>query len=1621
MSPRERQEQELRRVVDRVVERVGTLVAEPERALVEAFARRYFATAILDDLRDLAQEDLAGSVVALWRLARKRKPGQTLIRIYNPRFEEHGWQSGHTVVEVVADDAPFLVDSLTMLFVREHLRSHLVMHPVLCVDRDGEGVIRQIHCDSGREEDSSGRLTEAVLHFEIDHQGEAAALEALRDKVASVLADVRAVVEDWQPMRERIEEIVPLIESAPVAEEERREAAAFLRWLEQHHFTFIGFRACDLVTDDQEESRLRVVAGSGLGILRGDDGEGPASRAFANIPAPLRGREAELLVITKSTALSTVHRPVHLDYIGVKRFDGQGEAVGEWRFLGLYGSAAYSAHPRDIPILRRKFEYVMERSGFPPAGHDYKALQHILETFPRDEMFQFSREELFDVAMGILQVRERQRLGLFLRRDTFGRFITALVFVPRDRYDTQLRRRIQEILMEALEGQSCEFNIQLSESPLARVHFIIRTRPDAPVEYDEAQLQARMSEALLSWQDGLLSALYAEVGEGRAPLLYDRYADAFPHAYRDDYSPRTAVQDILRLERLDDDQGIVTHLHQPPEAEDALLRFKVLSRKRTMPLSDVMPMLERMGLRVLSARPYQLRPAEGGPALLTEFDMVPALGVGEIDLLAVKELFQEAFARVCRGEMENDGFNRLVLAAGTPWREVVLLRAMCKYLLQTRMPFSQSYMEDTLARHPAIVRLLIRLFHQRFEPGASDAGAAAETAQEIVEALEQVANLDEDRILRNFLQLIQAMLRTNFFQRTGAGGHKPYLSFKLDPRELPALPEPRPMFEIFVYSPRVEGVHLRGGPVARGGIRWSDRREDFRTEILGLMKAQMVKNAVIVPVGAKGGFVAKQLPAGDDRDAVMAEVVTCYRTYIRGLLDLTDNLREGEVVPPAEVVRHDGDDPYLVVAADKGTATFSDIANALAAEYGFWLGDAFASGGSVGYDHKKMGITARGAWESVKRHFRELGKDIQNEPFTVAGIGDMSGDVFGNGMLLSPHIKLVAAFNHMHIFIDPDPDPATSYEERKRLFQLPRSAWSDYDEKLISRGGGVYSRRAKSIRLSPEARRALGTEAERVTPNELIQIILRAPVELLWNGGIGTYVKAGSERHADVGDRANDAVRVDATELRCKVVGEGGNLGFTQLGRIEYALAGGKINTDAIDNSGGVDCSDHEVNIKILLDHVVADGDLTVKQRNALLLEMTDEVARHVLEHNYLQSQAISIAAHQAPFLLSDHARFIRRLEKEGRLQRRLEFLPDDETIAEREARQQGLTRPEIAVMIAYSKVRLFEELMASDVARDPYLSRELVDYFPHPMRERFADRMERHPLRHEIIATQITNSLVNRMGGTFWTRTQETTGDHAADIARAYTVAREVFRIAPLWRQIEALDNRVDAAIQLQMQIETRRLLDHASLWFLRNRRPPLDISATIGQFEPAAATLRHHLTRLMKGDNRIALARAMKPYTEAGVNRPLALHVAMLESWYAALDITEVAQQGGHELLEVARMYFGLYDRLDLHWMVEQIKQLPRLDPWQRKARTALMGELNSELRALTTRVLESTEGEQCAEGRINAWLTRHRIGIEHYQGVLEEIRAAGATAELPMLMVAMRELRALNHATGQAVAQE
>ncbi|MFH8288886.1 NAD-glutamate dehydrogenase [Streptomyces sp. NPDC018059] len=1605
-----------------------TSEATPDQATALAFLQRYYLHTAPEDLADRDPVDVFGAAFSHYRLAENRPQGTANVRVHTPTVEENGWTCSHSVVEVVTDDMPFLVDSVTNELSRQGRGIHVVIHPQVVVRRDVTGKLQEVLPTEPVSERPHDALVESWIHVEMDRETDRADLKQITADLLRILSDVRETVEDWEKMRDAALRIADELPSEPTADDLRdqevEEARELLRWLADNHFTFLGFREYNLTEDDS----LAAVPGTGLGILRADPHHGddhhPVSPSFNRLPADARAkaREHKLLVLTKANSRATVHRPSYLDYVGVKKFDAEGNVVGERRFLGLFSSAAYTESVRRVPVIRRKVEEVLKGAGFSANSHDGRDLLQILETYPRDELFQTPADELRAIVTSVLYLQERRRLRLYLRKDEYGRYYSALVYLPRDRYTTGVRLRIIDILKEELNGASVDFTAWNTESILSRIHFVVRVPKGGEVpdlsDADVERIEARLVDAARSWADGFAEALTAECGEERAAELLRRYGTAFPEGYKADHTPRAAVADLQHLEQLGQgDKDFALSLYEPVGAAPGERRFKIYRSGEQVSLSAVLPVLQRLGVEVTDERPYELRCSDRTHAWIYDFGLrMPKSPNGSGDYLADdgRERFQEAFAAAWTGAAEVDGFNSLVLRAGLNWRQAMVLRAYAKYLRQAGATFSQDYMEDTLRNNVHTTRLLVSLFEARMSPDHQRAGTELTDGllEELDGALDQVASLDEDRILRSFLTVIKATLRTNFFQKTESGRPHTYVSMKFDPQAIPDLPAPRPAYEIWVYSPRVEGVHLRFGKVARGGLRWSDRREDFRTEILGLVKAQMVKNTVIVPVGAKGGFVAKQLPDPSvDRDAWLAEGVACYKTFISALLDITDNLVAGEVVPPVDVVRHDEDDTYLVVAADKGTATFSDIANKVAEDYDFWLGDAFASGGSAGYDHKGMGITARGAWESVKRHFRELGCDTQSEDFTVVGVGDMSGDVFGNGMLLSEHIRLVAAFDHRHIFIDPKPDAATSYAERRRLFELPRSSWADYDKKLLSSGGGIFPRSAKAIQLNAHIRGALGIETgvAKMTPADLMRAILQAPVDLLWNGGIGTYVKSSAESNADVGDKANDSIRVNGSDLRVKVVGEGGNLGLTQLGRIEFARAGGRINTDAIDNSAGVDTSDHEVNIKILLNAVVTDGDMTVKQRNKLLAEMTDEVGQLVLRNNYAQNTALGNAVAQSPSLLHAHQRFMRRLGKQGHLDRSLEFLPNDRQIRELLNAGRGLSQPELAVLLAYTKITAADELIQTTLPDDPYLRRLLHAYFPKALRERFPDQVDGHALRREIITTVLVNDTVNAGGSTFLHRLREETGASLEEIVRAQLAAREIFGLSEVWDAVEALDNVVAADVQTRVRLHSRRLVERGARWLLNNRPQPLQLAETIAFFGEGVAQVWDELPNLLRGSDLEWYQGIRDELTAAGVPDELAQRVAGFSSAFPTLDIVAVADRVGKEPMAVSEVYYDLADRLRITQLMDRIIELPRADRWQSMARASIREDLYAAHAALTADVLAAGNGAATPEERFKAWEEKNAPILSRARATLEEIQSSDAF-DLANLSVAMRTMRTL-----------
>ncbi|GAA0404079.1 NAD-glutamate dehydrogenase [Microbispora corallina] len=1617
----------LRTAAQRCANAPGAHLAEGEDVL--AFLRRYYKHVAPEDLAGRDPVDVFGPAMAHRNLAEHRPQGRALVRVYTPTLEEYGWDPGHSVVQIVTDDMPFLLDSVTTELDRHELGTHLIVHPQMRVRRDMTGAL----LGPGKENVTGQVIRESWMHIEIDRQADPTVLKELEGDLQRVLLDVRSAVEDFAKMRalamQTAEDLA--VNPPPLDPAGVEDSLELMRWLADGHFTFLGYREYRL-EDTEEGENLRAVPGTGLGILRADKA---GSDSFASLPAELRAkaREKQVLIVTKANSRATVYRPHYLDYVGVKLFSPEGEVVGERRFLGLFTHVAYNESISRIPVLRRKLAEVLDRAGLPPDSHDGKDLIEILETYPRAELFQISVDELLPIALGVLRLRERKQVKLFLRRDEYGRYISCLIFLPRDRYTTKVRLKMQEILLRALGGTTLDYSTMIGESALARLHVVIRGergRPLTPAPVDLEDLEARLAATTRSWEDDLAVAVNELCTEEEAPRLVRRYSTAFPEGYKADFPPRTAVADLKRLEQLGEDPSeIGMNLYEPYGAAEGERRFKLYKLGAPISLSRVLPLLQRMGVEVVDERPYAVdrdHDPSTRDAWIYDFGLryTPS---EEVDRDDFKQLFQDAFAVLWRDEVENDGFNALVLAGGLTWEQAEILRAYAKYLRQAGSTFSQSYIERVLQGNVRLARLLVRLFEARLDPRRPDEGRSEvcdALNEEILASLDEVVSLDEDRILRAYLEMIKATLRTNVFQPAADGGRdagsrgsqfvsgarKPYIALKFDPQAISVLPLPRPQYEIFVYSPRVEGVHLRFGKVARGGLRWSDRMEDFRTEILGLVKAQMVKNTVIVPTGSKGGFVVKRPPAGG-RDEMTAEGVACYRQFISGLLDLTDNLVAGQVVPPPDVVRHDGDDTYLVVAADKGTATFSDIANDVAKEYGFWLGDAFASGGSVGYDHKAMGITAKGAWESVKYHFRTLGVDVQTTDFTVAGVGDMSGDVFGNGMLLSEHIRLVAAFDHRHVFVDPSPDAARSFAERQRLFALPRSSWADYDRSLISAGGGVWPRTAKSIPVSPQMRAALGIPdgVSALAPNDLISAILRAPVDLLWNGGIGTYVKATAETHADAGDKANDGLRINASELRCKVVGEGGNLGFTQRARIEYALNGGLVNTDFIDNSAGVDTSDHEVNIKILLDQVVRDGEMTDKQRNQLFLDMTDEVGRLVLEDNYAQNVVLAAARVQAPEMLHIHSRYLRRLERAGLVNRELEFLPSDKVLAERRQAGLGLTGPEFAVLLAYTKLVVDAELLRSDIPDDPYLASWLVSYFPSALRERLRGYMDAHPLRREIITTRVVNDVVNFGGTSFVFRFGEETGASTADIVRAYLVAREVFDLSSFVRQVEELDNQVDTGTKLAMLLEGRKLSERGTRWLLGNRRPPLDLASTARFFLEGSRSLAPHLPKLLTGPDLAAYEERRDSFVARGVPDELAERVASMVPAYSTFDLVEIATYTGRPVNEVAEVYFDLADRLQLARLRERVIALPRDNRWNSIARAALRDDLYAAHATLTRDVLIHSKPGLSPEERLASWTEANQAAVNRARQTLSEIWESD-TFDLATLSVALRAVRTL-----------
>lgn len=1594
-------------ILQNIFELIEKKVEKAHTPLVKQFAETLFRNMSKSDLATRNDSDLYGATMSLWQEFVKFDTATPKVMVFNPEITRHGWQSAHTIIGILINDMPFLVDSVRMALNRLGITAHLMLSTPISLERDKNHNLQRF-VDTGK-----GNSKETVFIIEVDRQPGKEGLTKLRDELLSVIDEVSLAVSDWQQMCDRLNTIIKNFDKqpCPASKAEIAEAKHFLKWIADDHFTLMGYRSYSAKAIEGDY-RWIPDNDSSLGLMKNSVSD--RERVLSNIPASARAEALGVkpLMLTKTSNRSRVHRPAYMDYVGIKRFDKEGNVIGEDRFVGLYSASFYNSSATQLPILEAKIERICALSGFEKGSHAYKTVLNIIETYPRDELLQASDQELSEIILGIFQMQERGMARLFVRKDVFGRFVSCLVYVPREGYNTELRKRTQALLQASFDSElEVEFTTYFSESVYARTHYIARVN-DNNAEYDVNEIENNIIELTKSWDDRLASRIRTNHGEAAGKELEMKYMNAFSPSYKEKNLPGAALVDIDKLELLSDQHTLDMLFYRPQEEsrDSQAVKLKLFHRNEPIHLSAVLPMLENFGLRVIDESPYRVETANGQVNWVMDFSMLHANGEG-MDMEEAQILFQDAFAKVWRHLLEDDAFNRLVLGAGLTGRKVTVLRAYAKYMWQTGSSFSKDYIANTLSHYPQIAIKLVELFELRFDPKRKRAEKREQNLLADIETrLDSVSNLDDDRIIRRYLDMIKATLRTNFFQQDEDGNDKPYVSFKLLPELIPEMPLPLPKFEIFVYSPRVEGVHLRGGKVARGGLRWSDRQEDFRTEILGLVKAQQVKNTVIVPVGAKGGFVCKQLPLGQGRQAMQQEGQACYKIFIRSLLDITDNIVDGKIVLPKDVVRMDDDDPYLVVAADKGTATFSDIANGISEEFNFWLGDAFASGGSIGYDHKKMGITARGAWESVKRHFREMGVDCQTTEFTCLAVGDMAGDVFGNGMLLSKYTRLVCAFNHLHIFFDPAPDAKASYKERQRLFENPSLSWDDYDKNLISKGGGVFSRAAKSIKLSPEMKKWLGTKQASMTPNELIHKALQMQVDLIWNGGIGTYVKGSSESHAEVGDRANDVLRVNGSQVRAKIIGEGGNLGLTQLGRVEYAATGGRVNTDFIDNVGGVDCSDNEVNIKILLNSLVNAGDLTVKQRNKLLYDMTDDVSDLVIQDCYRQTQSISITELGGSSLVKEQLRFVHGLERDGSLNRELEFLPSDDDISERLARGKGFTRPELSVLIAYGKMVLKESLNIPAITNNPYHRQLLIGAFPPVLGDKFAKQMDQHPLRSEIIATKLTNNMVNDMGLNFVFRIQEETGAKVEEVTTAYSVVKGIFGVQTLWEEIEALDNKIPADVQLRMLDDIRRTLRRAARWFLRHGAKSHDIQKAIDGYQSTYQDLSKNLQRYLVENEYQQMEEAAKKLVVHGVPKGLAKQMASLSNMFCCLDLTQVAQTEMRPVSLVADTYFKLGSRLELHWFLDQINRQTVSNHWQALARASYREELDWQQRALTIVVLNSSPEGDSAEVILGDWMKENHNMLTRWYNMMSEFKTS-STHEFAKFSVALREIMLLS----------
>ena len=1569
------------------------------------------------DFLNYSEEDLYNAALFNFNFFSTKKLGESKVRICNPTLAQDGFESPHTFIDIINDNTPFLVDSIVSYLDKHGVKIKNIFHPIYSVERDSSGKFQEISVAENAKQES-------VIQLHIDKTTSTSDIKMLEENIAKILETVALVVGDWRSMvalAQRAQEQVDNAKTIGKKEKEISEIKEFISWIIDGNFILLGAKEFNIKEDKKNEYSLEEVKNSSFGVFRSkhDDLRPDAvNLSCEEIREVIKN--PYVIEILKSRYRSRIHRATNAERIRVQKISSDGKIIGEFRFIGLFTSSAYHGDLNSTPMLRGKVAKVITNSGYIKESHNYKELISVLENYPRDELFQISEEDLLKNSTGIVAICGRSQVKFFARNDKFNRFVSCLIFTPRDRSNTDLRDKIKDYLAAVYQGEIADSFVQVTDANLTRLHIIVRTNNGIP-QVDESMVEREITKMARVWSDDLRESVKDKFGDAQAISVFAKYKNSFSVSYVNRFDPRRAAIDISRIEEALEKKSVLFNLYKSSELlPEDVTELKIYSPKQEIILSTIMPILESFGFNVIQEHTYTIDVEEdekirSKTKVWIHYFHLNLSKSGQKFSEKIKLNFEKTVSLIWQ-EVTQAGFlNRLVISADLHWKQVYMLRAYTRYLYQIGFRYNQAYLADVMVKHSNLTKFLVELFETKFDPFLKTSQPERQKkiekiSAQITEGLNKVSDVTDDAVIRKFFATISATLRTNYYQSSATAGFKGYVSFKFDCKQVPDLPLPLPHAEIFVYSARVEAIHLRGGKVARGGLRWSDRHEDFRTEVLGLMKAQMTKNAVIVPVGSKGGFVVKRDTTGFSRDEIQKEGIECYKTLLRGLLDITDNVVNNKIEHPQNVLMYDATDPYLVVAADKGTATFSDIANSISAEYNFWLGDAFASGGSVGYDHKKMGITAKGGWISVQRHFREMGIDTQSQDFTAIGIGDLAGDVFGNGMLLSKHIKLVAAFNHMHIFLDPNPDTAKSFAERVRMFNLPRSSWMDYDQSLISKGGGIFERSAKSIKISPEIKIILAIEEDELTPTDLIIAILKSPVDLLWNGGIGTYVKAADESHQDVGDRANDTLRINGNELRCKVIGEGGNLGFTQKGRIEYALAGGRINTDAMDNSAGVDCSDHEVNIKIALTAALRSKKITLEERNKILESMTDEVAHLVLSDNRLQTQAVSIALSQGVSAIGEQAQFLNKLEKSGLLNRKIEFLPSKKEIEKKQADRISLTRPELCVMLAYSKMDIYNALLSSNLVKDKYFEHELMEYFPRIMQEKFAEEILSHQLRNEIIATQITNFVVNRIGITFVNQICQDSGFSIPDVVKNLIIACDSFRLREVWEDVEKLDGKVSSNIQMQMFLSGNKLLERSVTWLLRNQAKG-DVSAIVTRFRKIADELSGVLSQVLAQASRDSFERKIERYCLNNVDRKLASKIASMDPVASAFDIAEISAASNFDLKTIAKIYFAVGTRFSLKWLRTRVSNLALDNYWQKLSSKTILEDFYSYQMRIAKSIVEFSCNDKnlCEINSLEKWIKEIDFLVERFDNFISDLKDQ-ANPDLAVFIVALNRLKPL-----------